>query len=642
MKLKKSLALQLSIFIMILMIAGSLLFFSSGSRLNGWDYPWLILGVFGLLAALFTLVFLRWFNGLEQIGAELENLISGRKDPVPPGSSGPEVRQVLELTQELGSDLKRKAVFAGKLRKDAGNTGELFSGTDPLGIELGEVASYIRNMEREQSALKEEQQKRIWHNEGLAHFGDILRSERDKVDELSYRILKELISYMKAIQGSIYILREENGKEACLERVATYAWERRKFVNDRILPGEGLAGTCLIEKETIYLTDIPEDYLTIRSGLGESRPSAIIILPLKAGEEVPGILELASFNTLEDHEIRFLEELAESMAVSFESVLINEKTRQTLEESKKEVEQLRREYEDMQLKLTLVEESEKNGRQLNEELLTINTAFQDSLIVSEFSPNGRYVRINENYAEIFELKEEQIGGKHHSEMVAADRHSDAYKEFWKDLRNGKKLETESKYELFSGKTLWLSESYHPVRDPEGKISKILCIARDITGKVASREAFEKQALELRQKSREMESLMEAVDTGIIKCEFDPEGILLTVNENYCNVTGYTKKELTGKSVQIFLKEMEKEQFNTLLPELVKGKHWKGLMRRTRPTGEELWLMTSLAPVEDDEGRVFKIILLAQDVTENRLKYQMLEDANREIDRLTNHINRKEE
>lgn len=605
-------------------------------------FHWLIVLVFGLLMVLFSLVFFRWIDGLEKIGLGLENLISGREDPDPDQPRGNEARQVFDLALTLGSDLRQKAAFAKALREGERTASDPDPGKDPLGIELGELAAYIRSMEEEQSVLKEEQQKRIWHNEGLAHFGAILRSERDKVDELAYRILKELTDYMKAIQGSIYILREENGNEAFLERVATYAWERRKFGTDRILPGEGLAGTCLIEKETIYLTDIPEDYLTIRSGLGESRPSAIIILPLKAGQQVLGILELASFSTLKDYEIRFLEELTESMAVSLESVLINEKTGLTLEESRKEVEELTRDFKDMQRKVSLLEENEKSIRERMNELNSINNAFQDTLIVSEFSPNGRYIRINENYSLLFELKEDQLAGKHHSEMASADRYSDAYKEFWKDLRNGRRVEKESKYELFSGKVLWLSESYHPVQDADGKISKIICIALDITGKITSREAFEKQARELKQKSREMESLMEAVNTGIIKCEFDPEGSLITVNENYCNATGYTARELTGKNLQLFLKGMEKDQFNTLLPELIKGKHWKGLMRRTKPTGEELWLMTSLAPIEDESGEVFKIILLAQDVTENKLKYQMLEDANREIDRLTKHINKKED
>jgi methyl-accepting chemotaxis protein len=140
----------------------------------------------------------------------------------------------------------------------------------------------------------------------------------------------------------------------------------------------------------------------------------------------------------------------------------------------------------------------------------------------------------------------------------------------------------------------------------------------------------------------MESRTEAGDRGSIKWEINPEGMFLSVNSNYCESTGYSEKELSGKNMNLFLREREAEQFNKLLPELVKGKQWKGLMRRTRPTGEEVWLMTSIAPVKDEEEKVVKIILLAQDVTENKLKYQLLEDANKEIDKLKDQISKNSE
>ena len=93
--------------------------------------------------------------------------------------------------------------------------------------------------------------------------------------------------------------------------------------------------------------------------------------------------------------------------------------------------------------------------------------------------------------------------------------------------------------------------------------------------------------------------------------------------------------MIGKNYKVFLKSDELNQFTKIWNELMKEKVYSGVLKRTRPTGEEVWLMSGFTPLKDENGRIYKVYFLAQDITEKRLKYKLLEEANREIERLRN-------
>jgi methyl-accepting chemotaxis protein len=189
--------------------------------------------------------------------------------------------------------------------------------------------------------------------------------------------------------------------------------------------------------------------------------------------------------------------------------------------------------------------------------------------------------------------------------------------------------------------IWLEETFSAVLDKEGKPIKILNIARDITETKKQQEALIKQAGEIKRKGAEMESFSIAVDNSMIQCEMSAEGDILSANSNFIEITGYSKKELVGKNNRIFLKGTEKEQFEKIWEEITKRKTYSGVIRRTKPNGEEVWLMANFSPVTDESGSIYKVFFLAQDVTEKRLKYQLLEEANKEIESLRERINKLE-
>ncbi|MEM7107766.1 MAG: GAF domain-containing protein, partial [Bacteroidota bacterium] len=141
----------------------------------------------------------------------------------------------------------------------------------------------------------ERESKEKFINVGLASVGEILRNHSDNLDNLCDQVIGELVSYMKANQGGIFVMVEDTDDQPYLELKACRAYERRKFLEKKVEIGQGLVGQAAIEKRTIYMTNIPEDYLNITSGLGLASPSSLLIVPLKTDDKIMGVIEIASF-----------------------------------------------------------------------------------------------------------------------------------------------------------------------------------------------------------------------------------------------------------------------------------------------------------------------------------------------------------
>jgi putative methionine-R-sulfoxide reductase with GAF domain len=216
-----------------------------------------------------------------------------------------------------------------------------------LGLNNANLAGELINMKVQMKTSAEAEQKRVWATQGLANFGDLIRTSSHDVKTLSQEVIIFLVKYLKANQGGIFIVNDEEENNHFLELKAAYAFERKKYLTKQIGLGEGLVGQAYLEKETIHLRKIPQHYIHITSGLGGANPATLILVPVKTEEHVLGVIELASFKHFEQHEIEFCEKIAETFASTLAAVKINERTRQLLEQSQEQSEEMRAQEEEM-------------------------------------------------------------------------------------------------------------------------------------------------------------------------------------------------------------------------------------------------------------------------------------------------------
>ncbi len=504
---------------------------------------------------------------------------------------------------------------------------------DELGNALVVLSNYLSRKELNEVTRNREDKKQNWISEGVAQLGEVLRSERENVVELSFSIIQKLVTYMGVEMGSLFITSSTDPGNLFLELAASYAYDRRKYRNRTLAWGEGLPGACAQEKKLIFLTEVPDDYFEISSGTGTAKPNCLLLVPMMIKEKVYGVVELATVRLLRPFEIEFVESLAESIASSLQAVRTNERTSGLLKQSQAQAEALKSQEAVMMENLKKLEEAQSESSKKESEITGILNAINHSTLVAELGLNGRFTSINDRFLLLLESQRDQVLGKLHSEFAQVDPYSDEYKGFWASLREGRSISNTERYRLFSGKEVWLQQTFTPLVNTEGHVHRILCIAADITETRMLQEQLESRELEITRSSLEMQTLNEAVNSALIKCELDAEGIIMEVNEKYTEATGYGRKELLGRNYRLFLKDSEKEQFEKIWAEVTKQKVYEGVVRRSRPTGEEAWLVSTFSPVIDEAGVIYKVYFMGLDITEKKLKYQLLEDANQEIERL---------
>lgn len=192
--------------------------------------------------------------------------------------------------------------------------------------------------------LSVDERARSWVNTGTAMFANILRESSDDILHLANGSITGLVKYLEANQG-VFFYHDENKKT--LEALGTYAYDKQRYWQKSIMEGEGLAGQVFLEGSTVYLTEVPETYSKITSGLGYSRPKSVLVVPIKSNDRVYGVIEMASLEVFDKLRIKFAEDMCENIAVTISRIKSAEETRKLLEESQRATEQLRQQEEEM-------------------------------------------------------------------------------------------------------------------------------------------------------------------------------------------------------------------------------------------------------------------------------------------------------
>lgn len=209
----------------------------------------------------------------------------------------------------------------------------------------------LRESLKQLTEAQEEERKRQWAAEGLASLTNIMR-QSDDLQEVFDQITSYIVNYTEANQGALFSVEREDDLSESDENTtillkSTYAYGRKKFVKREIDVGEGLIGQAFLEKDYIYMTEVPDTYVRITSGLGEARPRAVLIMPLMENDVVRGFIEMASFKYFHEYQIEFMKNAGEAIAAFVRSSRVNERTRFLLEQSQQQAEEMRAQEEEM-------------------------------------------------------------------------------------------------------------------------------------------------------------------------------------------------------------------------------------------------------------------------------------------------------
>jgi CheY-like chemotaxis protein/signal transduction histidine kinase/HAMP domain-containing protein len=247
----------------------------------------------------------------------------------------------------------------------------------------GEVAALKDNINEMILNLKDTTQKNMeqdWLKTNLARFTRMLQGQRDKTT-VAQMVLSELAPLVDAQQGVFYVNNSTNGQPT-MKLLGGYAYKKRKNLANEFSAGEGLVGQCTVERERILVTNVPNNYVYVSSGLGEAPPQNIVVLPVLFEGDVKAVIELSTFSTFSDTHLTFLDQLTESIGIVLNTIEANTRTEDLLQQSqslagelqsqqdelKKTNEQLEQQAESLRESEELLKSQQEELQQTNEEL----------------------------------------------------------------------------------------------------------------------------------------------------------------------------------------------------------------------------------------------------------------------------------
>ena len=346
MKRRISIILPVSAFLVSIIIFLIWIIFSGGDNSQ-------LVTVLALIALLLVLAggiyfYVSIYGPLNILSGKLSNLEKGE---IPDVSSGKQNNEIGELEEALKAhfDYLGEAVrFTKEMASGEFNDKfKLRGNEDQIGKAMMQLKVQLTSTKTEEERRRTVDEQQNWAAKGLATIGELLRNTEDDITIMSNEFIKELVAYVDMEVGGFFLVKKDEGEEPILELTGSYAFDREKKIEKQFRFGEGLIGRCAVEKDSIVITDLPEDYIRIRSGLGEDEPATLILVPVLLDEEVLGVIELASFNEVPRYKINFIKSLSTSIAASVTKVQVNISTAKLLQQSRQQSEELFSREEEM-------------------------------------------------------------------------------------------------------------------------------------------------------------------------------------------------------------------------------------------------------------------------------------------------------
>jgi methyl-accepting chemotaxis protein len=269
------------------------------------------------------------------------------------------------------------------------------------------------------------------------------------------------------------------------------------------------------------------------------------------------------------------------------------------------------EWKDVTLELAAINEQKLRAAEFESQLAAISKA----QAVIEFTLDGKIVHANENFLKTLGYSMDEIRGQHHSLFVdPAYRQTVEYRMFWEKLGRGEYDAGQYKRIGRGGKEVWIQASYNPILDNNGKPCKVIKYATDIT--------------EAKLKSADYEGQLAAISKAQAVIEFSLDGKIIHANDNFLKTLGYTLDEVRGQHHSLFVDPAHRAspEYRMFWEKLGRGEYDSGQYKRVAKGGREVWIQASYNPIMDMNGKPFKVVKYATDITEQVRAQQVLQQA----------------
>ena len=504
------------------------------------------------------------------------------------------------------------------------NDVDAFNKKGALGLSLAEMQTSLGQVSKDNEV-------RRWTNEGHKLFADLMRQYSHSMQELAEQVIHHMVKYTNASQGALFLVQEANTEKAHLKLVSAYALGRKKALKKTLQLGEGLAGQAWREKDTLTITDVPEAYTHIKSGLGHATPTQLLIVPLIFNEEVVGVIELASFEVLPAHVVDFIEKTSESIANTFATTQQTERTRDLLKESQVKTEMLGAHEEEMRQNMEELQATQEEMRR-QQQALAKNEQSLDALINNT---SDTIFALDRNYC--ITVVNQTLYKKYKSLGVDLKKGTPIYDvlpeskwDVWK-ARYDRALAGES-YSIMeesrdeSGTMVYRQTYHNPIRNEQDEVVGVSVISRDVS-----------ELMHMQEEARKQENTLKAVINNTTDTFFaiDPQYCILVANESLKARFRSSNIDLkAGTNILALLPEAARNEWKERYDRALGGESFS-FMQERQTDDKTLYLEVFCNPIKDENEQIIGATVISRDMTEWRTALAEKDSREQELRKLRN-------
>ena len=431
----------------------------------------ILLGLLSLIS-LFLISIIIWFvlrmivRPIEKTTQTLEKMSKGYigEDIKIEHKSKDELGRMSDAVNKLIEALIATQNFAIEIGRNNLNIKyKLLSNEDVLGKALLEMRDNIKHSKEEEEKRQKETEQLNWVQNGITQINEILREHSDNLLNLTYEVIKFIVTYTKSIQGGFYLIETQEENELIVLKAA-YAYDRKKEMNAEIEIGEGLIGRAVKEKREIYIKNLPEGYLFVTSGLGEKSPDKLLISPLIFEDNILGAIELAGFNDYDKVTRELVTQMSVRISSSISIMLKNIETEKLLKESQLQTatfEMKERQFVRSRKRITEQQKKLKEKEKLLEKSMQAIRSIGIYLVLNE---ELEIIDTNEFLPKFLEVSKDEIIGKKIDEISFFAKGSKIWqKKLWEDVKNGILRKKYTKYN-YNNHTIEVNETIFSVEE----------------------------------------------------------------------------------------------------------------------------------------------------------------------------------
>ena len=551
--------------------------------------------------------------------------------------SNDEIGEMASAVRDLVISLKSTADFAHQIGE--GNYDADFtpmSKDDILGNALITMSNSIQEAEKKDK-------ERNWIVTGVAEIGQLLRLHNN-LEDLGEEIIGYITNKVSAIQGAFYTLNDDDQDDIYFEMKASYAFNKKKYLEGKFKLAQGLVGQCAAEQDIILRTEVPSDYVSLTSGiLGDKKPTCILLVPLITNEQVFGILEFAGFEKFNDAQISLVKEISVIVARTIFNIKVNERTVKLLQESRKMSEELQLQQEILRQNAEEMEatqeELKRTNHRLEDQILEVNRTQKRlqvllenaSEVITIYEKDGTVRYVSPSVETILGYSTEELIGSSDIENVHEESVKTFQQMFNELLKNSENsITTQYEYKLKNGETVWVEATGTNLLD-DPAIQGVVINSRDIT----ERRRAEKE--------ERMRSQMEALSENSLDLitRVNNEGRFYYINPVIKSLTGRNTDYYLNKTIdEVHLNDDTKQNWKDIF-QYVFNKREKYITELEFPTVKDdvRIMQVSAIPESIEDGKIESVLMVSHDITDRKKTENEVRTNNKKITESINYAKR---